>query len=60
MDAATNDATRMLQDRDRHDEQLPLFLLVGAASKVNDALQTGSTCVRLRQTVVVDAEVAAS
>ncbi|WP_284014009.1 DHH family phosphoesterase [Halobaculum litoreum] len=32
MDAATKDATRMLQDRDRHGEQLPLVLLVGTGS----------------------------
>ncbi|MEF8780410.1 MAG: OB-fold nucleic acid binding domain-containing protein [Haloferacaceae archaeon] len=30
MDDATMDVTRMLQDRDRHDEKLPLFLLLGA------------------------------
>ncbi|MFC7068515.1 DHH family phosphoesterase [Halobaculum lipolyticum] len=32
MDAATKDATRMLQDRDRHDEKLPLVLLLGTGS----------------------------
>jgi RecJ-like exonuclease len=29
MDAATNDVTRMLQDNERHDEKLPLVLLLG-------------------------------
>ncbi|WP_277552940.1 DHH family phosphoesterase [Halobaculum limi] len=40
MDAATKDATRMLQDRDRHGEQLPLVLLVGTGStkESNDGL----------------------
>lgn len=32
MDAATNDVTSMLEARDRHDEQLPLVVLVGAGS----------------------------
>ncbi len=32
MDAATNDVTRMLEDRDRHDEKLPLVVLVGTGS----------------------------
>jgi len=32
MDAATDDATQMLDDRDRHDEQLPLVVLVDAGS----------------------------
>ncbi|MFC4438861.1 MULTISPECIES: DHH family phosphoesterase [Natrialbaceae] len=34
MDAATNDVTSMLEARDRHDEQLPLVVLVGAGSTV--------------------------
>ncbi|WP_313695721.1 DHH family phosphoesterase [Halorarum halobium] len=37
MDAATKDATRMLQDRDRHDEKLPLVLLLGTGSTVESA-----------------------
>jgi RecJ-like exonuclease len=32
MDAATSDLTRMLQDRERHGEQLPLIVLVGVGS----------------------------
>ncbi|NKE34760.1 S1 RNA-binding domain-containing protein [Natronococcus sp. JC468] len=34
MDAATDDVTSMLEARDRHDEQLPLVVLVGAGSTV--------------------------
>ena len=34
MNDATNDVTSMLQDRDRHDEKLPLVVLVGTASTV--------------------------
>ncbi|MFW5939761.1 MAG: DHH family phosphoesterase [Halolamina sp.] len=34
MNDATNDVTRMLQDRDRHDEKLPLVVLAGTASTV--------------------------
>ena len=34
MDAATSDLTRMLQDRERHGEQLPLIVLVGVGSSV--------------------------
>lgn len=34
MDAATNDVTSMLEARDRHDEQFPLVVLVGAGSTV--------------------------
>ncbi|QLG26723.1 S1 RNA-binding domain-containing protein [Halorarum halophilum] len=37
MDAATKDATRMLQDRDRHDEKLPFVLLLGTGSTVESA-----------------------
>ncbi|QCJ46627.1 DHH family phosphoesterase [Haloprofundus sp. MHR1] len=37
MDAATNDVTRMLQDRDRHGEKLPLVLLVGTGSTVESS-----------------------
>lgn len=32
MDDATNDATSMLDNRERHDEKLPLFVFVNAAS----------------------------
>ena len=34
MNDATNDVTSMLQDRDRHDEKLPLVVLAGTASTV--------------------------
>jgi len=59
MDAATNDATRMLQDRDRHDEQLPLFLLVGTGSTTESADGIDLLSVYgVNNAVVVDAEVA--
>jgi len=58
MNAATNDATRMLQDRDRHDEQLPLFLLVGTGSTVESADGIDLLSVYGVDAVVVDAEVA--
>jgi len=34
MDAVTSDLTRMLQDRERHGEQLPLIVLAGLGSSV--------------------------
>jgi len=34
MNDATNDVTSMLQDRDRHDEKLPLVVLAGTASTI--------------------------
>ncbi|WP_058365133.1 DHH family phosphoesterase [Haloparvum sedimenti] len=58
MDAATNDATRMLQDRDRHDEKLPLFLLVGTGSTVESEDGLGLLDVYDADAVVVDAAVA--
>ncbi|SFR31099.1 DHH family phosphoesterase [Halorubrum sodomense] len=58
MDAATNDATRMLQDRDRHDENLPLFLLVGAGSTTESADGIDLLSVYGVDAVVVDAAVA--
>jgi len=58
MDAATNDATRMLQDRDRHDEKLPLFLLVGTGSTVESADGLRLLDVYDAKRVVVDAAVA--
>ncbi|SDF41145.1 RecJ-like exonuclease, contains DnaJ-type Zn finger domain [Halorubrum xinjiangense] len=58
MDAATNDATRMLQDRDRHDEKLPLFLLVGAGSTTESADGIDLLSVYGVDAVVVDAAVA--
>ncbi|OYR72510.1 DNA-binding protein, partial [Halorubrum sp. E3] len=54
----TNDATRMLQDRDRHDEKLPLFLLVGAGSTTESADGIDLLSVYGVDAVVVDAAVA--
>ena len=58
MDAATNDATRMLQNRDRHDEKLPLFLLVGTGSTTESADGIDLLSVYGVDAVVVDAAVA--
>ena len=58
MDAATNDVTRMLQDRDRHDEKLPLFLLVGIGSTVESEDGLDLLSVYGVEAVVVDAAVA--
>ena len=58
MDAATNDATRMLQDRDRHDEKLPLFLLAGTGSTTESADGIDLLSVYGVDAVVVDASVA--
>jgi RecJ-like exonuclease len=58
MDDATNDVTRMLQDRDRHDEKLPLVLLVGTGSTVESSDGLGLLGVYGARRVVVDAEVA--
>jgi RecJ-like exonuclease len=58
MDDATNDVTRMLQDRDRHDEKLPLVLLVGTGSTVESSDGLGLLGVYGARRVVVDSEVA--
>ncbi|GAB6880570.1 hypothetical protein JCM17823_28440 [Halorubrum gandharaense] len=58
MDAATKDATRMLQDRDRHDEKIPLFLLVGTGSTTESEDGLGLLSVYDADAVVVDAAVA--
>ncbi|WP_435063760.1 DHH family phosphoesterase [Halobaculum sp. EA56] len=58
MDAATNDATRMLQDRDRHGEQLPLVLLVGTGSTVESEDGLDLLGVYGARRVVVDAATA--
>ena len=55
MDAATNDATRMLQDRDRHDEKLPLFCFVGTASTADSADGLGLLGVYGAERIVLDA-----
>ncbi|MES3162285.1 MAG: OB-fold nucleic acid binding domain-containing protein [Halorubrum sp.] len=58
MNDATNDATRMLQDRDRHDEKLPLFVLVGTGSTVESADGLELLSVYGVDAVVIDADVA--
>jgi RecJ-like exonuclease len=58
MDAATKDATRMLQDRDRHDEKLPLVVLVGAGSTIESADGLGLLGVYGAERVVLDAAAA--
>jgi len=58
MDDATNDVTRMLQDRDRHDEKLPLVLLVGTGSTVESSDGLGLLGIYGARRVVIDAEVA--
>jgi RecJ-like exonuclease len=55
MDAATNDVTRMLQGRDRHDEKLPLVLLVGTGSTAESADGLGLLGVYGARRVVIDA-----
>ncbi|MFC4359039.1 OB-fold nucleic acid binding domain-containing protein [Halobium salinum] len=55
MDAATNDVTRMLQDRDRHDEKLPLVLLLGTGSTSESRDGLGLLGVYDAKRVVVDA-----
>ena len=58
MDAATKDATRMLQDRDRHGEQLPLVLLLGTGSTVDSRDGLDLLGVYDAERVVVDAATA--
>jgi len=58
MDATTNDVTRMLQDRDRHDEKLPLVVLVGTGSTVESSDGLGLLSVYDVERVVVDAAAA--
>ncbi|MFC7201943.1 DHH family phosphoesterase [Haloferax namakaokahaiae] len=55
MDAATNDVTRMLEDRDRHDEKLPLVLFLGAGSTIESLDGLGLLGVYGAERVVVDA-----
>ena len=55
MDDATNDVTRMLQDRDRHGEKLPLVLLLGVGSTVESEDGIGLLGVYGADRVVVDA-----
>jgi RecJ-like exonuclease len=58
MDAATNDVTRMLQDKDRHDEKFPLVLLVGTGSTAESLDGLGLLDVYGASRVVVDAAAA--
>jgi RecJ-like exonuclease len=55
MDAATNDVTRMLQDRDRHDEKIPLVVLVATGSTEASLDGLGLLGVYDAERVVVDA-----
>ncbi|MEZ3116604.1 OB-fold nucleic acid binding domain-containing protein [Halobaculum sp. MBLA0147] len=54
MDAATNDTTRMLSDRERHGEKLPLVLLLGTGSTEESADGLGLLGVYGAERVVVD------
>ncbi|QLG62616.1 DHH family phosphoesterase [Halorarum salinum] len=58
MDAATKDATRMLQDRDRHDEKLPLVLLLGTGSTAESADGLDLLGIYGAERIVVDAAAA--
>ncbi|MFB6096239.1 MAG: OB-fold nucleic acid binding domain-containing protein [Haloferacaceae archaeon] len=58
MDAATNDATRMLQSAERHGEKLPLVLLVGTGSTDASADGLGLLATYGAPRVVVDAAAA--
>ncbi|AEN05274.1 nucleic acid binding OB-fold tRNA/helicase-type [halophilic archaeon DL31] len=55
MNDATNDVTRMLQDRDRHDEKLPLVVLAGTASTVESQDGLEMLGIYGAERVVVDA-----
>ncbi|MFB6081020.1 MAG: DHH family phosphoesterase [Haloferacaceae archaeon] len=55
MDAATNDATRMLSDRERFDEKLPLVVLAGVGSTAESVDGLGLLGVYGAGRVVVDA-----
>jgi RecJ-like exonuclease len=56
MEDATNDVTDMLQGRDRHDEKLPLLVLVDAGSTADSAEGIELLDVYDTETLVVDAE----
>ncbi|SFR58526.1 DHH family phosphoesterase [Halogeometricum limi] len=58
MDAATNDVTRMLQDNERHDEKLPLVLLIGVGATAESLDGLGLLDVYGAKRVVVDAATA--
>jgi RecJ-like exonuclease len=55
MDAATSDVTRMLENQDRHDEKLPLVVLVGVGSTSESRDGLGLLGVYGASRVVVDA-----
>jgi RecJ-like exonuclease len=55
MNDATSDVTRMLQDRDRHDEKLPLVVLAGTASTVESQDGLEMLGIYGAERVVVDA-----
>ncbi|WP_144900864.1 DHH family phosphoesterase [Halobellus captivus] len=56
MDAATKDVTRMLQDNERHDEKLPLVVLVGVGGTTDSLDGLGLLGVYGASRVIVDAE----
>jgi RecJ-like exonuclease len=56
MDAATSDVTRMLQDSERHDEKLPLVVLVGIGGTTDSLDGLGLLGVYGASRVVVDAD----
>ncbi|MFA1611020.1 DHH family phosphoesterase [Halobellus rubicundus] len=56
MDAATNDVTQMLQDSERHDEKLPLVVLVGVGGTTDSLDGLGLLGVYGASRVVVDAD----
>jgi len=56
MGDATNDVTDMLQGRDRHDEKLPLVVLVDAGSTADSAEGLELLDIYGAETLVVDAE----
>ena len=56
MNAATSDVTRMLQDSERHDEKLPLVVLVGIGGTTDSLDGLGLLGVYGAARVVVDAE----
>ncbi|MFB6219965.1 MAG: OB-fold nucleic acid binding domain-containing protein, partial [Halolamina sp.] len=55
MNDATNDVTKMLQDRERHDEKLPLVVLTGTASTVESEDGLEMLGIYGAERVVVDA-----
>ena len=56
MNAATSDVTRMLQDSERHDEKLPLVVLVGIGGTTDSLDGLGLLGVYGATRVVVDAD----